>query len=100
MNKLLDKFDDILNDSLIYWEEVDFEKHNRECVEECKKIAIEFAKSLMDSEVTEQRSGKIGQIGNTVNAYVPSEYALMKGELVRNGDKLFDKFIEENYESY
>lgn len=42
MEKLKEKFNDILNDALVYWEEVKFTQHNNECAEEAKKLAIEF----------------------------------------------------------
>lgn len=64
---------------------------------DCRKIAIEFAKQLMQTSVTSHRPNEYDK-GITIVESVPPEYSLMYGELVRNGDKLFNKFIEENYE--
>ena len=66
--------------------------------EEARKIAIEFAKSLMGSEISTHRSDKIGETSKEVTKYTPPEYPLMKGELIMNGDNLFNYFIDNYYE--
>ena len=65
--------------------------------EEVREITIEFAKQLMEIEVTKCNKGKIGEPIEKFS-YLPYEYSLMKGELIQNGEQLFDKFIEEYYE--
>lgn len=74
-----------------------------DCAKKCQEVAIAFAKRLMSTEVVFKRTGRVESGYECSVEYphnVPPEYSLMYGELVRNGDKLFDKFIEENYESY
>ena len=69
---------------------------DRECkspAEVAKKIAIEFAKKLMETKITSLRG-----MNDEPEVRNSPDYALMKGELIINGDKLFDKFIEEYYE--
>ena len=64
-----------------------------ECTKETKKIAIEFAKKLMETKITALRGmNDVPEVRNS------PDYALMKGELMLNGDKLFEQFIEEYYE--
>lgn len=93
MNKLVNKFIDISEGSdytMGYFNAEDI-------AEEAKKIAIEFAKKLMETKIYACGEGKIGNIGQTINSKIPPEYDLMKGELMINGDKLFEQFIEEYY---
>ena len=42
MEKLVKRFDDILDNSIPNWDTIDWEKHNRLCAEEARKIAIEY----------------------------------------------------------
>lgn len=92
MNKLVSKFEDIFLQEDKWMKDI-----YKECAEETKKIAVEFAKKLMETKIYAYKEGKIGNIGQTINGKIPPEYSLMKGELIINGDKLFDKFIEEYY---
>lgn len=66
-------------------------------LEECKQVAIEFVKHLLQAKVTKCTNGSIGTT-RVEEEYWPTEYQLLLGELVRNSDKLFNKFIEEEYE--
>ena len=75
--------------------------NNIEYPEEVKKIAIAFAKRLMSTEVVFKRTGRVESGYECSVEYphnVPPEYSLMYGELVRNGDKMFDEFIVKYYE--
>lgn len=71
MEKLKDKFNDILNDSLVYWQEVKFTEHNERCAEEAKKLALAFANYQENSQYDEDKC-------------MPQE-------------ALFDKFLNEYY---
>lgn len=51
MEKLKDKFNDILNDALVYWEEVKFTQHNEECAEEARRLALAFANYQENSQM-------------------------------------------------
>ena len=89
MNKLVNKFIDISEGSdytMGYFNAEDI-------AEETKKIAIEFAKKLMETKITALRG-----MNDEPEVRNSPDYTLMKGELIINGDKLFDKFIEEYYE--
>jgi hypothetical protein len=88
MEKLVNKFIDISEGSdytMGYFNAEDI-------AEEVKKIAIEFAKKLMETKITMLRGmSDKSEIRNS------PDYALIKGELIINGDKLFEQFIEEYY---
>lgn len=71
-------------------------KNCTEYSKEVKKIAIEFAKRLMSTEVVFKRTGRVESGYECSVEYphnVPPEYSLMYGELVRNGDKMFCEFM-------
>lgn len=97
MNKLIKKIEELRN----YNFDKDVVKTQDELIaEEAKKLAIEFAKKLMCTEVCSARSGRVESGFECSVKYphaVPPEYSLMYGELARSGDKLFDKFIEDYY---
>ena len=59
--------------------------------EECRSIAIDFAKYILNSEVTTTTCML------TSEKYYPKEYALMQGQLLKDGINMFNKFIEEYY---
>jgi hypothetical protein len=62
------------------------EMYTKEQVEE---LAIEFAKYLFSTEITKHTS-----MENPVK-YTPSEFNLMKGNLIKNGEELFKLFLKE-----
>lgn len=66
-----------------------------EISEESKRIAIEFAKKMLGSQIYKCDSGKVGEKVDYKIVDV-SEFKIILGELILNGDKLFDEFIE-NY---
>jgi len=88
MNNLEEVFKDII------YNYSDERLQVEDCAKKCQEIAIEFAKSLMDKETTRINTNLFDK-GMVVIKEVPSEYKLLKGELIKNGDKLFDKFIED-----
>lgn len=89
MDKLVSKFIDISEGS-----DYTMGYFNAEDIAEvAKKIAIEFAKKLMETKITALRG-----INDEPEVRNSPDYALMKGELIINGDKLFEQFIEEYYE--
>ena len=92
--RLRDTFQNIQYNS---YTPLEVEQLSEKWAKEVENIAIEFAKKLMETKIYACREGKIGNIGQTVNGKIPHEYSFMKGELIINGDKLFDKFIEEYY---
>ena len=112
MEKLAKKFEEIIREQYWSWcctdKELDgsgpiFKPEmisigsSEYCAEECKKIAIEFAKRLMSTEVCSKRIVRVESGYECSVEYphsVPPEYSLMYGELARFGDKMFDKFIE------
>ena len=98
MENLVEKFKDIVMDHTNIAQEVDAYEVAPLIAEEARKIAIEFAKSLMGSEISTHRSDKIGETSKEVTKYTPPEYPLMKGELIMNGDNLFNYFIDNYYE--
>lgn len=73
--------------------QLEIEQISEKWAEEIKNICIEFTKKLTESTITIHRGmHKEPEIRSS------SDYALMKGDLILHGDKLFDKFIEEYYE--
>lgn len=54
-----------------------------------EELAIEFAKYLFSTEITKHTSMK-----DSVK-YIPSEFSLMKGDLIKNGEELFKLFLKE-----
>ena len=70
---------------------------NNYLVKETKNVAIEFVKKVLNSKIKVIKSGHIGKEENA-EEYWPEEFQLMLGEILKNGDKIFDKFIKEYYE--
>ena len=66
------------------------------CVEEAKKLAIDFAKEILRTKIKCYKSGRIGEESNFDVINTP-ELDLIFGELELNGDKLLDEFIENKY---
>jgi hypothetical protein len=93
MNKLVKKYKEIINEEIICWGDYEVGITDKLCAEECRKIAIEFAKELMKSKVKIAREGIIGG-AKVVYSITPSEYTLMEGELIKNGDELFNEFLK------
>ena len=54
-----------------------------------EELAVEFAKYLFSTEITKHTS-----MENSVK-YIPSEFNLMKGNLIKNGEELFKLFLKE-----
>lgn len=54
-----------------------------------EELAIEFAKYLFSTEIIKHTS-----MENSVK-YIPSEFNLMKGNLIKNGEELFKLFLKE-----
>ena len=54
-----------------------------------EELAIEFAKYLFSTEISKHTS-----MENSVK-YIPSEFNLMKGNLIKNGEELFKLFLKE-----
>lgn len=54
-----------------------------------EELAIEFAKYLFSTEIAKHTS-----MENSVK-YIPSEFNLMKGNLIKNEEELFKLFLEE-----
>jgi hypothetical protein len=62
--------------------------------QECKQVAIEFAKHILQSKITKCTEGSIGTT-RIQEEYWPAEYQILLGELARNADSTFNKFLEE-----
>lgn len=95
MEELIKKFNILIASGITgdIFQEAEILDADTKCAEECKKIAIEFATSLMDMEITTHRAG------NTEGkSEVPSHYRLMQGMLVANGEKMFNDFLKQYYE--
>ena len=106
MEKLINKFENIvrgyywfycsktpeLDGAILFQPEMIPLRSSKPCAEETKKLAIEFAKKLMETKIT----ALMGMNDESEIRNSP-DYALMKGELMFNGDKLFEQFIEEYY---
>ena len=56
-----------------------------------KKIALQFAEFILDREVTKVTNEDVEM---KKVSYRPPEYDLLRGELNKNGDELFDNFLE------
>lgn len=54
-----------------------------------EELAIEFAKYLFSTEISKHTS-----MENSVK-YIPSEFNLMKGNLIKNGKEMFNQFLKE-----
>lgn len=55
MEKLVERFDNILDESIPNWDIIDWEKHNRLCAEEAKKLALAFANYQENSQYDEDK---------------------------------------------
>ena len=96
MEKLVEKFRDIINTSVYAsctigendWQTEDINKGKEKCAELCKEISIEFVKYLMSTPVRKQSSA------TEFKDYIPAEFDLVKGLLLTQGDKIFNEFIE------
>jgi len=67
-------------------------------VDTIKDLAIEFAKHLMQTKVSKARYGSIEK--TEVDSYVPNEYKLMHGNLIKHGVEMFDEFYEKHCNDY
>lgn len=67
---------------------VKFEQDKKK-VYEIKLMAIEFAKYILNQKITKRTSM------NESEEYWPSEFQLMLGELLKNGDDVFSEFIKK-----
>jgi len=59
---------------------------------ESMEVAIEFAKYLMQKDVTKFKAGK----RFTIETYLPKEYDLMRASLIKDGEKLFKEFVNNS----
>jgi hypothetical protein len=57
-----------------------------------EEIAIEFAKYLFSSKITKYKSI------SKLEKYIPPEFNLMKGELIKNGNNVFKEFLKQRNE--
>ena len=57
-----------------------------------RKTAIEFAKYLLDRDVTRHTAAVLPKLEGTT--YRPPEYDLLRGELEVNGEAIYNDFIE------
>ena len=97
MEKLIERFRDIINTSVYAsctvgkndWQTEDINRGKERCAEFCKEISIEFVKYLMGTPVREQRSA------TKFKEYIPKEFDLVKGLLLTDGDVIFNEFIEK-----
>ena len=87
--RLMDTFQNIQYNS---YTPLEVKQLSEKWAEEIKNTAIGFAKKLMETKITALRG-----MNDEPEVRNSPDYALMKGELIINGDKLFEQFIEEYY---
>lgn len=81
------KFQEAFKDIIIENQGLKLYKDNE--AKRFEELAIEFAKYLFSTEITKHTS-----MENSVK-YIPSEFNLMKGNLIKNGEELFKLFLKE-----
>ena len=91
MSKLVERFDSILDNACTNWDEIDWDKHNEECAEEAKKLAIKFHNYIQENYVS---------VWNT-NKYVYKNYVyigITDNNVEQTIEELFSEFIDKYYE--
>ena len=93
MEKLekLNKLAPIFRDCIYQYQNVDLQA--LECANKAKELMIDFAKHLLQGKVTKCTKGTLEE--TIKEEYWPHEYQLLFGDLIKNSDNIFNKFIEE-----
>lgn len=72
---------------------MDFERKK----DSVSQVAIKFAIYLLSKGVSKKFTGKIGYYED--GSYMPVEYDLLRGDLIQNGEEMFNEFINHGVNS-
>lgn len=105
MDKLVKKFEEVIKDYETAY--LNNECENKDLVKEqlllffthklakeCGQIAIEFAKHYLSGTIKKHYAGSIGD-ESKVEEYRTPEMDLLLGDLIKDGENNFNKFLED-----